>query len=565
MSILSAEKEPLSPNMIPMTESKAKAWVASIPLTDLGEATRRLYHGLTDLNRRALPAATRLKIAEMLRPVLDVTLKNLHNHLTFRSFPLPAKGQKIFNLTQALLLEFVGAYQVAALDMITKNEIKPRLLQMAIYRALDYLGEVLQLSYSVYVRPRETLWHDIHHMYLLASENNVASLKLKGCRKGAETIEARYVQINLLSLIKPFSLRQEESTRVAQYIEQITSLVTVTTEPEGPVGDYVHVVIMNNDEPAAIMPSSDLPHSPTVRVLNLQRVIKQLDNLIRESDDAPSSAVILKNGLSRNLAKRVIFHLTTVRNRAHNRFPKKERIAVVMRLSDVLDALTYNDPSSDDNSVEDKHEQDLLFNTMLYGGDDEFGVPTDMPAPEPIQTQTAEKTEAEIQLWQVMNSSVGGYGLAWQHKEGSGARVGEVVGLRDTTDKSNPWMIGVIKWMEFTHDRGLCCGVELLSTKVMPVTVYDVVSRPISQSLPVQGLMLPSIEGIRPDPVMILPAYIFQPGDEIVLEFSQRKEQVVLTVLDECLGSFAHFRFNKIEEPSVEDAPDEFGLLWDNL
>lgn len=560
MSILSAEKEPLSPHMIPMTEGKAKAWIAAIPITDLGEATRRLYNGLTDLNRRALPAATRLRIAEMLRPVLDVTLKNLHSHLIYRSFPLPAKGQKIFNLTQSLLLEFVGAYQVAALDMITKNEVKSRLLQIAIYRALDYLGDVLQLSYSVYIRPRETLWHDIHHMYLLASENGIASLKFKGARRGADSIEARYVQINLLSLIKPFSLRQEESGRVAQYIEHITSLVTVTPEPEGPVGDYVHVVIMNSDEPAAIMPSSDLPHSPTVRVLNLQRVIQQLDHLIRESDDAPSSAVTLKNGLSRNLAKRIIFHLTTVRNRAHNRFPKKERIAVVMSLHDVLDAVENNE-GADGSSAEDRQEEDVLFNTMLYGGEDEFGLPIEAS---PVQ-QDAAQAEAEIQLWQVMNSSVGGYGLSWQHSEVSNARVGEVVGLRDTSERNNAWMIGVIKWLEYADNKGLCCGVELLSTKVMPVTVHEVASRAITQSLPVKGLMLPSIEGIRPDPVMILPAYIFQPSDKIILDFSQRKEQVVLTVLDECLGSFAHFRFNKILEKNDADAPDEFGLLWDNL
>jgi len=33
------------------TTSKAKSWVASLPLTDMGETTKRLFTGLTTLNR----------------------------------------------------------------------------------------------------------------------------------------------------------------------------------------------------------------------------------------------------------------------------------------------------------------------------------------------------------------------------------------------------------------------------------------------------------------------------------------------------------------------------------
>ena len=41
------------------------------------------------------------------------------------------------------------------------------------------MTQVLLLNYSVYIRTRETLWHDIHHLYLLAVENGVDQVKLK--------------------------------------------------------------------------------------------------------------------------------------------------------------------------------------------------------------------------------------------------------------------------------------------------------------------------------------------------------------------------------------------------
>ncbi|WP_242632698.1 hypothetical protein [Thiothrix fructosivorans] len=82
---------------IPLSTSKARDWIAALPLTDPGETTRRLFHGLVDLNRRALPAMNRLQISEMLRPAVDVALEALQRHLEARAFPLTPKSQKILS------------------------------------------------------------------------------------------------------------------------------------------------------------------------------------------------------------------------------------------------------------------------------------------------------------------------------------------------------------------------------------------------------------------------------------------------------------------------------------
>lgn len=543
---------------IPLSASKARDWVASLPLTDPGETTRRIFHGLVDLNRRALPAMTRLQISEMLRPAVEVSLEALQRHLEARAFPLTQKSQKIFELTQSLMLEFAGSYQVAALDMMTKKEGNKKALQLAIYRALDHMGKVLLLTYSVYVRTRETLWHDIHHLYLLAVENGVEQLQLRDASPGAPTIETRYTQMNLLALAKPYCLRQGEVTRLMQYFMQNTHLVTIARDTGGQqMGDYVHAAILNSDEPAVMMPASDLPHSPTVRVLNLSGLVSRMDDHIRDLEAKGVPAMILQEGLSRNLAKRVIYHLTAVRNRSYNRFPKKEKIGMVTRMVDVLSVIR---DSQQDEASEDAEAEDMLFNVFMSSGYED-----EVEAKKAVIHRVAEEEGARIQTWKVMNTSVGGYGLCWEGKEASGARVGEIVALRDLTDENSVWMIGVIKWMEFVSGNGLCCGVELLSTKIMVMTVQQVTNRALPQKLPIDGLMLPSIEGIRPDPALILPAYIFQAGDEIRLEFAEREERVRLVLLDECLGAFAYFRFTTLAERTLEEDEDDFTTLWQSL
>lgn len=540
---------------IPTSEGKAREWIAALPLADPGETTRRLFHGLVELNRRVVPPQTRLVISEALRPVVDLTLENLQRHLVARAFPLTPKSQKIFELTQSLMLEFAGSWQVSALDILTRKEGNKKQLLQAIYQALDYMGRVLVLTYSVYVRTRETLWHDIHHLYLLAVENAIDQIKVREPSPGAPTIEARYAQMNVLALVKPYSLRQGEIERVAQYVVQHTPLVRVMGDVGDAVGSNVHAALLNSDEPAVLMPSSDLPHSPTVRVLQLNGLLAAMDANIRSLEKAGASALVVHEGLSRNLGKRVMFHLTAVRNRSFNRFPKQEKIGMVTRMADVLAVVR---DANKQNTVTDA-EEDQLFNVFVsgdYGSEDEVR--------KAIVVQP-DGLGACIQSWRVLNSSVGGYGLCWEGKEESGARVGEMVALRDLANDASVWMIGVIKWMEFVRGTGLCCGVELLSTKAMVLSVQQVTSRHFRQKLPVDGLMLPSIQGIRPDPALVLPAYMFQVGDEVRVEFADRQERLRLAAMDECMGVFAYFRFTTLVEKAVAEEEDDFTSLWQSL
>jgi hypothetical protein len=551
-----AEQQDISRYTIPLTESKAKDWVDSLSITDFGDTTKRVYHGLADLNRRSLPAVVRIKIGERLRPTFDLMLSNLNRHLSCRAFPLPERGQKIFDLNQSLLLEFAGLYQLAALDMLTRDEINKRALQTAIYRVLDYLGLYLVSTYSVYVRTRESIWHDVHHMYLLANERGLDKGRVSGAREGASTIEERYIQLNVLPLFKPYSLRQEEVVRIVRYIESVTNLIKLSNEPLNSDGsqDFVHAAILNNDEPAVIMPYRDLPHSPTVRVFNLAGVIVDLDKQIQEISQEHAYSLVLKNGLSRNLLKRMVFHLTTIRNRQFNRFQKDEKVAVVLGMQGVLEALqlAYQGGSSDQ-----KREEDILFDNMLYG-EASLASSTKKTVPEPSNS-------THMQIWDMINSSIGGYGLRWTHKESSAVRVGELIGLRDISNDKNPWIVGVVKWMEYINKKGLYCGIELLSVIVQTLSVKKVLNREVSNKFPQNGLMLPSVDGLRSDPVLILPAYIFQSGDKLLIDLQGREEHVLLGSLDECLGAFAYFRYKIVTTDDKEKADDDFNSLWAEL
>ncbi|HPQ95892.1 MAG TPA: hypothetical protein PLN94_09915, partial [Thiolinea sp.] len=453
-----------------------------------------------------------------------------------------------------------------ALDMLTRDQGSKRALQISIYRVIDYFGRYLLSSYSVYQRTRETVWHDIHHMFLLACEHNLEAVKFNSGDEDARSIEARYVQINLLALFRPYSLRQEEVFRVERFVRSISKEVRIGREllEDEVYGDFVHAVVLNNDEPAIVMPFSDLPHSPTVRVFKMRELLVHLDRLIQDSMHENAGALTLPNGLSRNLAKRMAYHLTTVRSRSANRFPCNEKIATVMGIPNVLEVIRS---SARKGSAAQQREEDVLFNSMAYGemGMGLYGAESDPEDRDAEQERLADR-ESGIQIWNVINNSIGGYGLHWQQHETSDARVGELVALRNRNDDEHPWMVGAIKWMEYINQQGLYCGVELLAHTAGVLEVEAVENRSLRQKLPLSGLYLPVAEGVRPEPVLILPAYIFQSGDQLVISLEDRREIIMLGALDECLGGFAYFHYRTVSDMAADELSDDnFDSLWNML
>ena len=76
--------------------SKARSWVSALPLMDMGETTRRLFAGLTKLNKEPIAPQKRIDVTEILLPYVKMSLDNLDRHFLSRSFPLPVGKSKGF-------------------------------------------------------------------------------------------------------------------------------------------------------------------------------------------------------------------------------------------------------------------------------------------------------------------------------------------------------------------------------------------------------------------------------------------------------------------------------------
>jgi len=543
--------------------SKARAWVADLPMTDMGETTRRIFSAITLFNQDSISPQTRVDVTEVLLPYVKMSLENLDRHFLSRSFPLPERSQKIFDLKRSLLMELAGSYQLASLDMLTKKTVSRKKLIVSIGRAIQYMSMAINNDYSIYAKNQRTIWHDIHHLYLLACENGIEKKDIpnKDDINGENfTIEEQYKLINLIALSAPNTLRQSEVLRVREFFVKTLKEVNILSDASNVGSKYAHIALMNSDEPATLMPISDLLNSPTSRIFDLSKVIHHLDQFVSLSESTELGKHDKWPMLTHSLAKRLVYVLTTIRNRRYKRFPREDKAVLAIRMHDVITMIRDNDPESFMDQVNENVEDDNIYEALAA----EETVSS--PWTEIDVEALGDEREVNIHSWKIENSSSGGYGLCQIRNEKSTARVGELVAIKDPKDSEGLWQISVARWMDSYQKDGLRMGLEVLSLHGMVVTAEEVSNREITQKLPLEGVLLPTIDGGREEASLIFPGYIFQQDDELTITFGSRQQHVRLTSLDDTVGNFSYCSFDMLEKDENADGSlDSYDDIWEFL
>ena len=142
--------------------------------------------------------------------------------------------------------------------------------------------------------------------------------------------------------------------------------------------------------------------------------------------------------------------------------------------------------------------------------------------------------------------------------------MGELVGIKDPKDASEMWQISVVRWMDLAKDVGLRVGLEVLSMHSLVIKVEEVKSRKISQRLPMEGILLPTVEGVREEAHLIFPSYIFKTEDQLKITIGSREEKVRLTNIDYMMGNFAYCNFEIIDlEGTAQGTIESFDDVWE--
>ncbi len=606
------EQTPPSRDDFPNHPRKVKKWLTSLKRANMGDFTRQIYNGLMTLNRQAMPPKQRLENMETLREPTRYIFQQLHKHFINRTLPLPNKSQKITHLNQALLNEMAIGYKILIFEG-SNNLVKidAKTILMACERSLHYYSELLLRCSQIYSELPKGVWWDIHRIYAYAEAKKVHKKNVSDAELAQKDIstENYYKQILLFSLARPNALRQSDAERLYKSLYDWSQLVKISSSTSKNKLNRYFISKLDGDLPPNCVSENDLKNLQHIRAIDTTKLVEHLQKQNLDPDDL-MSAVSLGDNVSQETLRTLISSWSLCAKRRFSRAERKDEIRVAIGLNPVHKALNTevtppkpklkkpgkmfsleSIPQEEKAAKDVFAQQDPTFfitHPELKNEKDRSAGAWDMVAKgrtltesyaQELQDQDANlgeliKDEPDMH-WKITNVSAGGYCLYWDSNLPSRALVGELISIREKEpDHTYQWRVGVIRWMQYSHENGLEIGVQVLSPKVISCQVQRIERK---KEEPFNCLMLPGIKPIQQPSTLLLPAHAFRRNNTLNLYVYERDMEIKLGTVREHTGSFTQFQFAQKNEqdmpeedegnngPSGDKSRDDFDSIWSSL
>lgn len=533
---------------------KVENWLANLPLANIGETARAIFSALTESNRTELNHSQRQKFLELITPTVDHISQSLRKHYVGQSFPLTEKNQKIVSLAKIIQLELALGYKILLVPDATTAQ-KPQsneLNALCTYRALAHLNRFLLKCYQTYSPVPRHIWREIHQLYGRTEQLQLHSLNIIHPPLPPATVSTIYLQILLLSLADPYSLRQQVLDTVNFSLANWGHLCHLQRPDDTIPHPHTLTVNLSTDQPPGFYETHKLHCGMGCRFLDTVQLIQLMHQLMVTPPVQTDHAHKLTPAVLRHL----IIAWSGHSKRSFSRIRNSGKMSLTIGLSATHDYLEQQQahmeginhtgldenparasfkgrivPSLNFNDAPDTWDLRPLMRTEPNEDDDDIG--------------DAGHIACNTLQYRIVNESAGGLCLAWNDADSHpNIQIGELVGLANEGPPSEITMgIGAVRWMKTTNNNDLIFGVELLAPEATPVTSSV---RNHSDCI-MRCLYLPDLITIHQPATLVTPM-LYQVGNIIELHHPGFHKAIKLTKLVHNSGIFMQFAFDILEQ-----------------
>jgi|GEM_PF-1113390 len=216
------------------------AWVGSLPMGHVGEATRQVFSALRETNALEIEGKLRFGLLEAVAPSVESITGALRRHFDHNQFPLPLKSLQVAKLSSELLQEMAIAYRmvldsdISASWFTRRNQRKTWMV--ANHRLLHFLGELLWNFRLLNTPAPKGAWHEVHRTYEHAHHNgwHQEPVQRASDESWHDTIEELYKETLLLQLIPIQHLRKPQMLELRRSIKYWADLVNLLDDNGAP-------------------------------------------------------------------------------------------------------------------------------------------------------------------------------------------------------------------------------------------------------------------------------------------------------------------------------------------
>jgi len=568
-----------------------KAWVTGLPMANIGETSRQLYHAVIEFNQLRLADPSRLELMDMVREPIHYVCASLNQKYLNQGVALDDQQRKVANLAQALQTHLATGYKIIVQHMLAQGTIKQKaLMTKAVHRTLSDLIPSLLRSYQLYIPTPTGLWREIHQLYQIASAFNLHNTAIEETTGGKKSsIQEVYLRAVLLGTSQPNQLLQRELTDVYAALSNWTPLLDIDD-----VADEKSVLVINpeTDQPpqySYLIKTASFSEYLGINTLPLVRPLH--DELKRsqagQNTENKAPAKILPKNFNMSLLEHLVQSWGGMKQRAFSRTHSSGKVFITVGLTGTHFRMSsgvgfysqlYGQSANAENpfigavssrfaafETQSVQSQKDVWEDSFDAGqrripnseEDIIEFPQDMQEDHPSYTG------------QLVNVSPRGYCIQWTDKAANNLKTGEVVAVKE--EKLQHWNLGVVRWLRQSKANGTQMGVELIAPNSQPCGIRQL-HKTGAHGDYLRGLFIPEIRAIGQDASVLTPRLPFQVGNKVTINISGNEAKYQLTKRILSTGILNQFQVRKVAHKSSEPerknaigSDDSFESLWRQL
>jgi len=598
-----------------------EAWLESLPMANLGETARLIYHTLNQTNEIDYAYADRIRFLEEMREPVQYVTDSMRKHFLGMTYPLPEKNRNIAIATREIYAAMATGYEIVIEDIARTNVLfqDKKLLTVQLHRALTYTGRNLLTAYQIYSRYAPHTWHKLHKLYAYAESSKLHTTAVSDYQHHyfeKSSILAEYLRLLLLSLASPYQLRQGEVLNIYNSLERWTRDLELRPLTGKPPSDNktLFLVRLDRDAPPRPLAYSAIKesHRPAYRILNTEPLTQTLRDEIQNNEEVVSTTLtsidLSRPDLSHELLRRLLVAWGTETRRHFPRSPKHEQVDVAIGLNDThnfINQLARRNSAADKNLFEhpahfESHEArnnqkpqhdvwDMIYETDTSDFEsagiiplltEELSIQDDaLGTHDPTNSSGASEHRQNYRAgsWVILNESATGYCLEYSEEATTRAQVGELIGIhRSHNDQTLKWGIGVIRWLKLSPHKkdqadgkkSLQMGIEMLNPSAAAIAIRPAAASNNPENYQ-RTLLLPEIRSMHQPATLITGPVPWRTGQHAVINILGKEMPVVLTHAMQNTGLFAQFQFRMPDpdkaETETEEMEDSLSQVWSSI
>ncbi|WP_165855478.1 GTPase [Marinobacter sp. JSM 1782161] len=572
-------------------------WVRALPVANIGETSRQLYHAIIELNQLIIPPQQRLQLLEQIRPRINFVCQELSRHYLGLAIALPDKQRKIANLSQALQLHLANGYKTTLTELVDAGALdrNRQTVATACHRIISDLGYTILRAHQLYCPSPARSWLECHRVFRFSRTHRLHDIAVGDDtlkHHDGSTVAEAYTRLLLLGCARANQLRQSELTQVFELFESWADRVQLSSSD---VAGNQFLINMERDAApiyTSLVDANDI--TDDCYGLDTVALSEEINDVLhnRSSKNKTSEANLpLPAAVSDNLLTHLSQAFGVLTKRNYKRIETKGELEVAVGLSAAhyyiagevsfkTFVATGESPSDDAHNYflrQARRRNDAWADAHDASPSGDFRSASDAPitfrgAGGSRETEEASKRPRTYRT-PLVNTSPGGYCISWSGDMPPSLQAGELLAIRE--QPKHPWSVAVVRWIRQLRQQGTQIGIELLAPSATPCGVR-LIQKVGNSSEFLRGLLLPEVAVIGQPPTLVTPRLPFQQGSRIVLRQGDREDNGQLSKRVSATGSISQFELrlqtpNTPSEPRSSSGPasgtseDEFDSLWPSL